>query len=189
MEYVAFFLIIAVVFGCCYGLDKLFTKIFRGQVQHKSGLSVRLNKRYGSIGIIITVLGIGSLFASKYENMLLLIGGIVLPIAGICLIVYYMSFGIFYDEDSFVLTQFGKHSGTYHYRDIRAQQLYNATGNVIVELYMKDGRSVSLTSAMTGEPEFLDYAFQKWLKQTGRKQEDCSFYDPDNSCWFPPLED
>ncbi len=188
-ELIAFLLVIAAVFGCCFGLDKLFTKLFRGQVQHQSGLSVRLNKRYGSIGIIMTVLGIASLFTGLGDSMLLLVGGIILILAGLCLIVYYMSFGIFYDDDSFILTQFGKHSGTYHYRDIQSQQLYNATGNVVVELFMKDGRSVSLTDAMTGEPEFLNFAFKKWLKQTGRKQEDCSFYDPDNSCWFPPAED
>ncbi len=188
-ELIAFLLVIAAVFGICFGLDKLFTKLFRGQVQHQSGLSVRLNKRYGSIGIIMTVLGIASLITGLGDSMLLLVGGIILILAGLALIVYYMSFGIFYDDDSFILTQFGKHSGTYHYRDIQSQQLYNATGNVVVELYMKDGRSVSLTDAMVGEPEFLDYAFQKWLKQTGKKLEDCSFHDPDNSCWFPPMED
>ena len=114
-EILAFLLVIAAVFGCCYGLDKLFTKLFRGQVQHQSGLSVRLNKRYGSIGIVMTVLGIASLFTGMKDSMLLLVGGTILVIAGICLIVYYMSFGIFYDDDSFILTQFGKHSGTYHY--------------------------------------------------------------------------
>ena len=29
---------------------------------------------------------------------------------------------------------------------------------------------------------------QWWLEQTGRRQEDCGFYDPANSCWFPPVE-
>ena len=24
-----------------------------------------------------------------------------------------------------------------------------------------------------------------WLAQTGKKKEDCPYYDPDNSCWFP----
>ena len=27
-----------------------------------------------------------------------------------------------------------------------------------------------------------------WLAQTGKRKEDCDFYDPDNSCWFPPAE-
>ncbi len=140
----------------------------------------------GALAICIFLSKSGKSIMDRVAQVL---GGIILIIAGLCLIVYYMSFGIFYDDDSFILTQFGKHSGTYHYRDIQSQQLYNATGNVVVELYMKDGRSVSLTDAMVGEPEFLDYAFQKWLKQTGKKLEDCSFHDPDNSCWFPPMED
>ena len=37
-------LVAAVVFGICFLADKGFTKIFRGQVQHRSGLSVRPNK-------------------------------------------------------------------------------------------------------------------------------------------------
>ncbi len=189
MEIVAFLLIVAAVFGACYLIDKGFTKTFRGQVQHKSGLSVRLNKRYGSFGIILAVLGIAAIFAGTKDSTILIVGGAILLIFGIGLMVYYMTFGIFYDEDSFILTTFGKSSALYHYRDIEAQQLYIASGNVVVELHMKDGRTVQLQSAMTGEEAFLNHAFEGWLAQTGRTRESCTFHDPDNSCWFPPLED
>ena len=52
----ALILIVAGVFLLCYLVDKGFTKLFRGTVQHQSGKSVRLSKRYGSIGAIIAFL-------------------------------------------------------------------------------------------------------------------------------------
>ena len=189
MEIVAFIVLVAAVFGGCFLVDKLYHKIFRGKVQHMTGLSVRLSKRYGAFGVIMVVLGISSVFTGVKGSKLLLVGGIIIGLVGIGLIVYYMTFGIFYDDTSFILTQFGKRSGVYQYKDITAQQLYVATGNIVVELHMKDGRTVSLQSAMTGEEDFLNFAYEKWLKQTGRKPEDCAFHDPANSCWFPPLEE
>jgi hypothetical protein len=61
-------------------------------------------------------------------------------------------------------------------------------GNVIIELHMADGRAVQLQSAMTGAYSFLDAAFEAWLVQTGRNKEECDFYNPENSCWFPTME-
>ena len=189
MELLAAALIAAFVFGACFLVDKGFTKAFRGQVQHQSGMSVRLNKRYGSFGVISFVLGIGAVFMGLSDTLFLLISGVLLMLLGIALIVYYMTFGIFYDIDSFILTTFGKKSQIYHYRDIKAQQLYIASGNTVIELHMKDGRTVQLHRAMNGVYEFLDYAFAGWLEQKGKKVEDCPFHDPQNSCWFPPVED
>ena len=189
MEILTIILVAAVVFGICFVIDKGFTKAFRGTEQHKSGLSVRFNKHYASIGLILVVLGVAALFAGSSEGILLYICGGVLVVAGIGLIVYYMTFGVFYDEDSFVLTTFGKQSKTYQFSDIKAQQLYNSYGNIIIELYLSDGGTVQLQSKMEGAYPFLDKAFAGWLRQTGRQVEDCSFYAPENSCWFPPLED
>lgn len=189
MEYLIVILVAAVIFGICFVVDKGFTKVFRGTEQHKSGLSVRFNKHYGSIGLILVVLGIASLFAGSSGGMLLYVCGGILVVAGICLVVYYMTFGVFYDEESFVLTTFGKQSKTYRFGEIRAQQLYNSYGNIVIELYLSDGRTVQLQSKMEGVYSFLDKAFEGWLRQTGRKIEECSFHAPENSCWFPPLED
>ena len=158
-------------------------------MQHQSGMSVRLNKRYGSFGIISFVLGIGSIFVGLNDTWVMIAAGALLILLGVGLITYYMTFGIFYDEDSFILTTFGKKSKEYHYRDIKAQQLYIASGNTVIELHMKDGRTVQLHAAMTGVYDFLDYAFAGWLQQKGKKEEDCPFHDPQNSCWFPPVED
>lgn len=187
---IAFMLLVGgAVFGICYLVDKGFTKLFRSKAQHASGLSVRLSKHYGSIGLILAVLGIAAVFSGMQEGLLLSVCGGLLILTGICLITYYMTFGIFYDEDSFVLTTFGKRSTVYRYGDIKAQQLYVSYGTVIIELIMVDGRAVQLQSKMNGVYPFLDKAFEMWLQQTGRRREDCAFYDPDNSCWFPSLED
>lgn len=188
MDVIAVLLVAGLSFGLCYLLDKGFTKVFRSKAQHKSGLSVRLNKHYGGMGLILAVVGVSAIFAGLKSGVFFIIGGALLILVGGCLVVYYMTFGIFYDEDSFVLTTFGKKSQTYRYRDIENQQLYNNGGTVLIELFLSDGRAVHLQSTMTGVYDFMDKAFAGWLRQTGRRQEDCPYYDPRNSCWFPPVE-
>lgn len=190
MEYIAVILVAAAVIGVCFLVDKGFTKLFRSQAQHRSGKAVRLNKRYGSIGLIAAVLGVASLFTGLKESALLIFGGVILIAVGIGLVVCYMTFGVFYDDDSFILTTFGKPSTTYLYQDIQGQKLYISAGNVtLIELYLRDGRTFQLQSVMEGAFDFMDKAFAAWLRQTGKKQEDCDFYDPKNSCWFPSVEE
>ena len=188
MEYIGVILVAAIAFGVFFLIDKGFTRLFRSQAQHQSGLAIRVNKRYCSFGLILCVLGIGSAFASAKEGWIMLVAGCIILLVGAGLIVYYMTFGVFYNEDGFVLTTFGKRSTTYRYNQIAGQLLYNASGNVLIELHMKDGRSVNLQSTMTGAYAFLDYAFEKWCRQTGKNPDDCDFHDPDNSLWFPLME-
>lgn len=178
----------ALTFGACYLVDKGFKNLFRGKAQHASGLSVRLNKRYATIGIVLFFLGACALFAGLNGYLALSIGGVAVALMGIALIVYYLTFGIFYDRDSFILTTFGKRSVTYHYNQIAGQLLYNASGNTLIELHMKDGRSVNLQAGMIGVYPFLDMAFESWCRQTGKNPEECEFHDPDNSIWFPMME-
>jgi hypothetical protein len=178
-------IVVVLVFGICFGADKLFQKCFRDRKQHISGTAIRLNKRYATIGLLLLIVGISALFVGK---LILIIGGSVLILTGIVLIVYYLSFGIYYDKDSFLHSRFGHKSTTYSYKDIQSQSLYTSAGGIIVELHMENGKSVLLQTSLSGAYRFLDTAFAGWLEQTGRKQEDCDFYDPDNSCWFPPVE-
>ena len=186
MELLGVIVILAFVFGLCFLLDKGFTKVFRSQAQHFSGLSVRLSKRYGSVGLLIFCLGVASCFTG---STLMLVCGMVLILVGAGLVTYYMTFGVFYDEKGFVVTTFGKKSRTYRYSQIRAQQLYLTQGGAtVIELYFDDKTSVQLQSTMTGTYEFMDRAFESWLQQTGRTKEQCDFYDPDQSCWFPKAE-
>lgn len=190
MDLLAIVVVAAVTFGVCYLLDKGFTKVFRGTRQHQTGLSVRLSKRYGSGGLLLAVLGLAAVLTGLQNSTVLLVGGIFVALLGAGFIVYYMTFGVYYDEESFVLTTFGRKSETYAFRDIRAQQLYTVTGgSTIIELHLQDGRAVSLQSNMTGVYPFLDAAFAGWCRQTGKRAEDCSFYDPENSRWFPAVEE
>ncbi len=189
-EYIAVAIVAALVFLICFLVDKGFTKLFRSQSQHHSGTAVRLNKRYGSIGLVLAVLGLGVLFAGLPGKWLFLGCGMVILLVGIGLVVYYMTFGVFYDDEGFVLTTFGKPSITYDYSQIRGQQLYMTAGNqTVIEIIMKDGRAFHLQSTMTGVYEFMDTAFAGWLTHTGKALNECDFYDPKNSCWFPKVED
>lgn len=180
----------ALTFGLCYLLDKGYTRVFRNRAQHRSGLAVRLSKRYASFGLILCVLGIAGIFAGLSGNTVLLVGGIIVLLMGAGLITYYMTFGIFYDEDSFILTTFGKKSITYRFRDILGQQLYVIQGgSTLVEVHLSDGNALSIHTRMEGAYPFLDHAFAAWCRQTGRHPGDCSFHDPANHLWFPPMEE
>ena len=186
MSLVTILIIAAVVFGLCFLADKGFTRLFRSQAQHMSGKAVRLNKRYGSIGLLIAVVGLIAVFMGLSKDWVLVAGGALVVLMGVALVVYYMSYGVFYDENSFIFMSFGKKNKTYYYNAIRAQQLYNNQGHLLIELQMKDGNVIQLQSTMNGCYEFMDHAFAAWLKQTGKRIEDCPYYDPANSCWFPP---
>ncbi len=190
MEFVLILLVAAAVFGICYLVDKAFAKAFRSKAQHRSGLAVRANKRYGVFGVILTVLGVLAIAVGVTDGVVLLMGGIFVLIMGICLAVYYLSFGIFYDGESFLQSRFGKPDVTYFYQDILGQKLYLIQGgSVVVELHMKDGAAVSLQSTMDGVYPFLDTAFAGWCLQTGTDPQSCTFHDPSQSLWFPTVED
>lgn len=181
-------LVAALVFGLCFCVDKGFSKIFRGTQQHKSGLSVRYNKKFAAFGLIFIILGISALFAGKGDLVLSIGGGFVI-LLGIGMITYYMTFGIFYDEDEFLLTTFGKKSAVYPYSSIEKQQLFSSGGTIVVELYLNDGKSVSVQSTMDGAYPFLDKAFAGWCRQKGINPEDCPFHDTSKSLWFPQTEE
>ena len=182
-------LLIAAVFGLCFLVDKLTVKLFRSKPQHRSGKSVRQNKRYGTIGITLMVIGIASM-ATSGGNMTMLVGGGFLIAMGCAMGVYYLSSGIYYDEESFLVESFGKKPLTYRYDQIVHQQLYILQGaNTIVELHMDDGSAVQVVSSMPDYDQFLNHAFRNWCRQKGIDPGSCDFHDTDNSCWFPEKEE
>ena len=179
-------LVAVVTFGICYLFDKGFQKYFRNKKQHRSGLAVRLNKMYSIAGVLLSVLGVIAVVNGAVENNILLYGGLLVLLVGVSLCIYHLSFGIFYDEDSFVYTAFGKKDITYRYSDILTQKLYAITGgSIVVELHMTDGKAVSVQSNMNGAYPFLDAAFNGWCRQKGVAPESCQFHDPANHLWFP----
>ncbi len=189
MEYIFVFLVLAAVFGCCFLVDKGFTALFRSKSQHRSGKAVRQIKRYGSFGLIIAILGLCCIFAAISNTKLLYLAGGILILVGTSMIVYYMTFGIYYDEETFLVERFGKKRTVYRYGQIRSQQLYNAGGVLVVELYLSDGQTLQLQSRMEGFLEFMDTAYDRWLEQTGRDPESCTFHDRENCCWFPNAQE
>ena len=113
----------------------------------------------------------------------------ILGVVGIGLIVYYVSFGIYYDEDSFLVSGFGKKDVQYGYGDIRHQLLYTMQGGgTIVELHMVNGDAVQIMSTMPEYEKFLNYAFAHWCKAKGLDPDNCDFHDTQNSIWFPNSE-
>lgn len=188
MNFVFILLVAAVIFGICHLVDKFFTRIFRSKAQHRSGLAVRVNKMYGVMGLCLTILGIMAIVVGL-DSALLLVGGIIVLAMGAAMAAYYLTRGIFYDAESFLISGFGSKERTYRYQDINEQRLYLIQGgSVMVELHMADGSTVSLTSNMDGVYPFLDTAFAGWCHQTGRDPESCTFHDPSNHWWFPHEE-
>ena len=111
--------IIIGTFLLCWLADRGFTKLFRGTPQHASGKAVRLGKFYSLGGLVFAVLGIVSVMAGIGISVLLIVGGVVVFAVGVFLIVYFLSFGVYYDDDSFVVSNLGKKQRTYRYRDIQ----------------------------------------------------------------------
>lgn len=189
MEIIPALVVAGTTFGICYLVDRFFTKTFRSRAQHRSGLSVRVSRRYAVFGLILAFLGICAIFTGLRSGAVLVIGGVIAVLMGAGLIGYYITFGVFYDADSFLLTTFGKKSVIYRFSDIKHQRLYAITGgSTVIELHLKDGNALSLQSTMDGTFPFLDHAFAAWCRQTGRNPDDCDFHDPSQSLWFPMEE-
>ena len=190
MSTVFVLLMAAAIFGICFAVDKAFSKAFRSKAQHRSGLAVRANKMYGLFGLILSILGILGILTALGVNILLLAAGALVLVLGICLAVYYLSFGIFYDGETMLLCAFGRKDREYRFDSILGQKLYLVQGgNTLVELHITDGRTASLQSTMDGVYTFLDTAFAAWCMQKGIDPQSCDFHDPSQSLWFPTVED
>ena len=189
MQLAPMIVIAALCFGFFYFLDKSFTRLFRSKQQHRSGLAVRASKTYGLFGIGMGILGILGICAG-FSNLMTLILGIVVLALGIGLGVYYLSFGIFYDGETFLISRFGRKNTIHSYKEIIGQRLYLVQGgSLIIELHLTDGSAVSIQSTMDGVTLFLDTAFAGWCIQTGTDPGSCDFHDPGQSLWFPTVEE
>lgn len=182
--------IAALAFGLCFAVDKLYTKLFRSRAQHRSGQSVRHSKRYGSIGLVLAVIGLAALMTGIGNNTALVVGSLIVLALGVGLIIYYLSSGIYYDDAGFLVESFGKRSAFYSYGQILHQQLYTLQGGgIIVELHMENGEAVQVVSNMPEYDRFLAFAFRQWCKCKGMDPENCSFHDPETGRWFPAKEE
>lgn len=186
MQAIAIVVIAAVVFLVCWLVDQAFMKLFRSKAQHRSGLAIRASKRYGIFGVMFSVLGILGILNGVNGERILTYAGAAVLLMGLALAVHYLSFGVFYDGESFLLCRFGRKSQEHCYEEIVSQKLYVVTGgSTVIELTLKDGSTVSLQSTMDGVYPFMDTAFAGWCIETGHEMDKCDFYDPSKSWWFP----
>ena len=187
----AYLLVIAATFGVMYLLDRGLSKLFRSRDQHRSGTAVRLKKHYGIMALALMILGV--LAGVNFLNIgsaFLLLCGVLMPPGGALLGVYYLTHGIFYDDDGFLYTTFGNRSDAYRYGDIKAQKLYALQGGShLVELYMENGKAVSVQTSMPGALDFLDKAAHARMRQLGLNSHECTWFDEGQCCWFPPVEE
>ena len=189
MNILMILLVAGAVFGICRVVDQAFSKAFRSKAQHRSGTAVRVSKMYGIMGIALTVIGIMSLVVGT-DSYLLFFGGLIVLAMGAAMAVYYLTRGIFYDGESFLVSGFGQKGNSHYYSEIQQQRLYLVQGgNVIIELHLSDGTAVSLQSNMEGVYPFMDTAFAGWCQQTGTDPSSCSFHNPSNHWWFPHEEE
>lgn len=190
MDFLIILLVVGVTFGLCWVLDRGFTRLFRSRKQHKSGTAVRLNRHYGSFGLVFAVIGIAGILGGLTAGTVMLVGGVLVFLLGAALVTYYLTYGIYYDDDSFLVAAFGKKSVSHQYGEIQTQQVYLLQGgNIMVELHLQDGDSVQIQLRMQGAESFLDKAYSGWCRQKGVEPQDCDFHDPQNSCWFPSVEE
>ena len=181
---IPYLILAAAVFGLCFALDKGFTRLFRNRKEHRSGLAVKHNKRASVIGLFLALLGVAGLFSGSGTGMLVL--SVIMLLLSAVLIGSYLSFGIYYDAESFLVSSFGKQSTAYRYGDIREQKRYVLQGgSMIVELHLEDGSAVTVQSTMDGAIPFLDYAFARWCEQKKLDPDSCDFHEPGQFRWFP----
>ena len=186
-----YLLVIAATFGVIFVLDKGLTKLLRSKTQHRSGTAVRLKKHFGILSVALMILGAQGILNGLLEwNLALLLGGLVILPGGAVLGVYYLTHGIFYDDDSFLYVSFGNRSREYRYADIAAQKLYEIQGGtLLVELHMQDGKAVSVQCSMEGAYPFLDKAAHARMRQLGLNSHECDWFDESKGQWFPPVEE
>ena len=186
MQIIATLILLAIMFGLCFLVDKLFTRLFRSRKEHRSGLAVHYNKRTALFGLLLVVLGIFSTMTGVEKSLFLLIGGIIILVGGALLLTYYLSFGIYYDDKTILVSGFLKKSHSYRYEDILHQTVLIAGGSLIAEVYFEDGSAISVQANMEGAVPFLDHAFARWCESKGLDPKECAFHDPSKFRWFPP---
>jgi hypothetical protein len=186
-----YLLVAAATFGVMFLLDKGLTKLLRSRTQHRSGTAVRLKKHFGILSLALMILGALAVINGLIEtNTALLLGGLVILPGGAALGIYYLTHGIFYDDDTFLYVSFGNRSREYRYGDIQGQKLYEIQGgNLLVELHMTHGSTVSVQGNMEGAPSFLDKAAHARMRQLMLNSHECPWFDETQGRWFPPVEE
>ena len=183
MQYVAYLLLIAVIFGLVALVDFLLKIIFPRRTEK----AVRLPRYSFILGLIMTLLAvIVLLFTPIQEETLLLVGGIVAILMGGLLLFNFFRTALFYSEENFEFRSLTGSIGPFRYEDITGQRSFLSRGGIQVILYA-NGKEIQLYQAMQGLDSFLNTAFFAWCKAKGIDP-DTVDYDPRTLRYFPEPE-
>lgn len=187
MKYILYLLLIAVIFGLVALVDFIFGKLFPKSKTQTHGKTVRMPRYSFIVGILIAILCIIGLLFYTEADLFLRIGMVAAMVMGSYMVVNYIRFGIFYDEDGFEFRTLTKKARHYRYADITGQRSFLARSGLNTSLIVA-GDEIPLNGAMNGLPEFMSHAFFAWCRETDRNPDEQE-YDPTTLRYFPQPED
>ena len=183
MQYILYFLLVAVIFGLVALCDFLLKKLVFNNRREIAG-AVRMPRYSFIFGVILSLLGlIGVLYIPMQTERFLWFGCWIVLIMGVYLLVNFFWFGIYYDDEGFTYRALGKKSRTYRYGEITGQRTFATKSGWNALLYAR-GEEVQLYAAMQGLSDFLNKAFFAWCRQTGTDPDSVE-NDPHNLIFFP----
>lgn len=189
MQYVYLLIIAALVFGLCFLIDFLFKKLFPKSKLEGSKRVVRMPRRSAIWGLILTLFPVVVLlfWLPPEGDTALTIGCVVAILFGLVLLVQYFSFGIWYDEETFLFKDLRRGRRTYHYSQIKGQQSLMTRSGIQATIFVGED-VIEVSSAMQGLPDFLDKAFYRWCAAKGIDPDSVE-NNPAMLTYFPALEE
>ena len=163
MKYVLLAALCALVFLVCFLIDKLFSLIFPRSKTEKSGNVVRLPRRNAVAGILLIFVPLVVLlfFIPEGGDTLMTVGCVIAIVLGLILLVSYLSFAIYYDDEGFVYKDLRRKKTAYHYSQIKGQRSVMTRSGINSILFVADDE-INVYSTMQNLNAFLNKAFYKW---------------------------
>ena len=168
----------ACVFGLCFLVDKLITRLKRGRPEKKT---VRQPQRAAAFGILLLVAGIALLMFLR--QTLGLVGGITMILLGLVLLGSYAFFRVDYDEEGFTCHSL-KGKQHYLFNQIKGEQAIAAKSGINLILFVGD-TAVEFSEAMQGLRPFLSHAYYARCRQLGIDPAENPPPAPGELVWFP----
>lgn len=188
MKYVLLIAFCGIIFLLCFLIDKLFQKIFPRSETEKRGQVVRLPRRNAVTSIILIFVAVSVLLFLMPEggDTLMLVGCIVAIIMGVIILVNYLGFAIYFDDEGFVYKDLRRKKTAYRYSQIRGQRSVQTRSGINSTLFVADDE-INVYSSMQNLNTFLSKAFYQWCKV---KQIDPATIEnnPRMFTWFPDIK-
>ncbi len=174
----------ALVLGLCWCVDQLFKKLFPKDARQLAGKVVRLPRRTAVFGVLLTFFAVVMElnWFSRLAWYMHLAAALVL-LLGVWLLVQFLSFSIYYDDEGFTYRNLGRKAENFRYGDILGQRSLLTRSGVNSTLYLSGGE-IPVYSAMQGAGDFLQKAFYRWCEATGTDPETVE-NNPQYLTWFP----